>query len=131
MSSKSNRIHHAHAAQPLRHLITLAAACAAMTAAVAVAETAPAQVTLQYSQAELARTSEARELYARLQTAARGVCRQISGTDLQAKRMRDDCYRSALATAVGDVNHAAVTALHNADSAVRLAQGRADTMPRT
>jgi UrcA family protein len=128
MSSKSNLTHHARAAQP-RHLIALAATCAAMSATVAVAETAPAQVTLQYSQAQLARISEARELYARLQTAARGVCRQISGTDLQSKRMRDDCYRDALAAAVADVNHIAVTALHNADAAVRLA--RADTMPRT
>ena len=133
MSSRATNIEVANTVRVIRHrLLCAAVACVALSATTAWSgELEPAQVSVKYSQPELARASEARELYARLRMASRAVCNGMVGNDLRTKRLRNDCVNSALAAAVADVDHTAITALHNQNAAVRLAQGRSSAAPRT
>jgi UrcA family protein len=89
---------------------------------------APQQV-VQYTQADLANDARVADLYEKLQSASRSVCRSHKGTDLRSARSYEDCYARALAEAVGAVNEQTLTALHNqpeARSARTVARAKAE-----
>ena len=67
---------------------------------------------LRYDADALANPVETQKLYRRLKMAARQVCRR-SGEDVFSPAA-NSCEIAAVAAAVADVNHASLTALHEA-----------------
>lgn len=85
-------------------------------------ETGAHQTVIRYSDLDLSRDADVRELYSRLRRASDEVCSQYRNTlDLRTKRLYSACYQDTLARAVESVDHAAVTAMFAADDRVRVA----------
>jgi UrcA family protein len=88
--------------------------CAAMGGTAKAAEPASFYTTIvSYGDLNLDSEQGAKVLYARLRNAAQNVCSSLEGRDLIQKRIWQGCFDNAIAGAVGQVNKARVTALHN------------------
>ena len=68
--------------------------------------------TVNYGDLNLDTEAGARVLYARLRVAAKEVCSPLAGRALSLQARWQACYDHAIASAVADVNHSTVTALH-------------------
>jgi len=66
-----------------------------------------------YGDLNLESPQGAKVLYARLRFAARQVCIPLEGIELARQKAWQNCVDNALSGAVGQVNKASVTALHN------------------
>jgi UrcA family protein len=84
--------------------------------------TTPASKVIRYSDLDLSKDADVRQLYSRLQRASSHVCVQYKDSrDLRVRRIYDACYQESLARAVDSVGHAAVKAVYAADERIRLA----------
>ena len=99
------------------------AAAASLFAANVHAAIEPQQKLVRYADLNLAKSADASELYARLERAAKAVCRGYAGPELSRKRMRLQCEDRALSDAVNAIDHSALKALHDSESRIRVAQG--------
>lgn len=86
---------------------------------------------VDYSDLDLSKPADAHLLYARLQRAAADVCGDPGVKDLRAMRWRRKCMKEALASAVIDVDHIAITELYNANNRIKLAAEPAQGTPRS
>jgi UrcA family protein len=87
---------------------------AAMGGRVHAAEPAQAYTTIvNYGDLNLDSEQGAKVLYARIRSAAGTVCSSLEGRNLTEKKLWKGCFDNAVANAVGQVNKARVTALHN------------------
>jgi UrcA family protein len=68
---------------------------------------------VSYGDLKLESDKGAKVLYARIRSAAGNVCSSLEGRDLTEKKLWQGCFDKAVASAVGQVNKARVTALHN------------------
>ena len=68
---------------------------------------------VSYGDLNLDSEQGAKVLYARLRNAAENVCSSLEGRELIQKRIWQGCFDKAVTSAVGQVNKARVTALHN------------------
>jgi UrcA family protein len=92
----------------------LAFGCAAMGGRVQAGEPAQSYTSIvSYGDLNLDSEQGAKVLYARIRSAARNVCSSLEGCDLTEKKLWQDCFDKAVASAVVQVNKARVTALHN------------------
>jgi UrcA family protein len=114
------------------------AACAAIAAASmtlvmasAQAEDEVPQRVVKFGDLDLSKQQATHDLYERLKRASRAVCSSLDGRSLKEVAMHSDCYETALNRAVEQVNNGALTALHEANPALRLADRRGQTQPRT
>lgn len=109
-----------------RKLVTLLAtgAVALFGSSVALAEgrAVTSSVTVEYSDLDLASPNGVDRLYSRLRSAARNVCGEYEARDLRTRASARSCYVRALGEAVRDVDHAALTAMHQGNTAERLAR---------
>lgn len=121
-----------HRAAGLRGVLWsgIGAAAVGMFSAVAAADRAPGQQAVSYADLDLSSQQDAKILYKRLQRASRHVCREFDGRDLSRLRLRQACYAEALSSAVENVDHTVLTALH-ADKQIRLAGRNAAAAPRS
>jgi UrcA family protein len=96
--------------------IALSAAAAVLASPAAPAATpAIGTLTVHYGDVDLSTTEGAATLYRRLQGAARFVCGE-SDSSLAQQRSWNDCYRRAVADAVGTVDNPRLTALYREHS---------------
>jgi UrcA family protein len=106
--------------------LTLVLACGAALglahATGASAADAP-QVTVSFHDLNLSRPEDTRELYRRLQHAARRVCPQAATMDLVGQSLSKHCRDAALERAVEMVNVPQLLALHRAQSGAAPAHG--------
>jgi len=79
---------------------------------------------VRYHDLDLTHRDHARELYQRLQRAARRVCRDEYRPTMRALAARRACYENALASAVADVDHVSLATLHRRDGHTSAAQRR-------
>jgi|HigsolmetaAR205D_1030408.scaffolds.fasta_scaffold01255_5 UrcA family protein len=98
----------------LRRVLVCAALAASigLQASFAVAEQAP-QREVKYRRSELATEAGAAHVYARLQNAAREVCRGYHGLATDDTPEFRACYSKALDDAVASLNHRTVNRLHH------------------
>jgi UrcA family protein len=68
---------------------------------------------VRYGDLNLDSEQGAKVLYARIRRAAFYVCSPLEGRDLTEKKLWQGCFEKAVASAVGQVDKARVTALHN------------------
>ncbi|MET0659228.1 MAG: UrcA family protein, partial [Steroidobacteraceae bacterium] len=85
------------------------------------ADDAVSQVKVDYSDLDLSNEADAKRLYQRLRAAAGAACSSYDGRELYKVKLKRECTTAALDRAVSDVNSAAVLALHDARSPVKLA----------
>lgn len=106
------------------------AACAvtALTLGVAHAERVSTDVvgrprtTVNYSDLDLSKQTDAQTLYGRLQRASETVCGEYQELrNLQRMKVYNACYQDTLARAVHKLDHASVNAAHAADDKARVA----------
>jgi|HubBroStandDraft_3_1064219.scaffolds.fasta_scaffold23914_3 UrcA family protein len=96
--------------------IALSAAAAVLASPAASAATpAIGTLTVRYRDVDLSTTQGAATLYRRLQGAARFVCGE-SDNSLAQQRSWNDCYRRALADAVGTIDNPRLSALYREHS---------------
>jgi UrcA family protein len=81
-------------------------------AAVADSGDAP-QVTVKYGDLNLSSPQGTAALYARIKSAAKSVCSQFDGRDLNSHMQFNSCVDKATLGAVVDVNNTALSALYN------------------
>jgi UrcA family protein len=105
--------------------VTSAVAAVAMTALMAIASDARAESrfvdvapshTIEYSSAAVATEQGAAELYRKLRSAARSVCKADGGTVLERRIATRACIEKSLENAVNQVNMQPLTALHLAST---------------
>ena len=98
---------------------TLALVCAVPGAALA--ETSPQSLSksVAYGDLDLDSPAGARELYARLRTAANVVCKPFRSLALGNSGFRE-CYDDALAKAVTQINKATLTKLYRSNGTARV-----------
>jgi UrcA family protein len=72
----------------------------------------PLTRTVAYGDLNLDTEAGARVLYSRLRIAANGVCSPLAGRNLSLRSRWQACYDNAMASAVAQVNHTAVTVLY-------------------
>ncbi|HEY6643186.1 UrcA family protein [Povalibacter sp.] len=85
------------------------------------ARPAAPQIRVPLDRYDLSKQAHADQLYSRLQRAARTVCGSREARELKIRQLNEECYATALANAVTDVNDAKLTALHQSDSELRIA----------
>jgi UrcA family protein len=103
-------------------LTALAVGATAHASDVTTTATGVRKTVINYSDLDLSRASDVRELYSRLQYAADQVCQQYSSSsDLRMQRLYRGCYQGALIRAVNSIDHDAVTAMLTQDRRIRLA----------
>lgn len=90
-------------------------------------EAEAATVTVSIEAFDLSKAQGAQAVYTRLRSAARQVCRNFEGRGLNLRKQHRECVNYALDNAVADVNNARLTALHRAETDVRIA-ARESTM---
>ncbi|MFL6577500.1 MAG: UrcA family protein [Povalibacter sp.] len=71
---------------------------------------------------DLSQPSDAKQAYAKLNKAAKQVCQQFDIAEPRGMKVRNQCFKTALANAVNAVNNESLTQLHQSDRNVRLAQ---------
>jgi UrcA family protein len=108
----------------------VAASVTVFTSGVYADNTIP-QTTVRFSDLDLSKQQSTQDLYARLQRASRAVCREFEGRSVSESRLYAQCYEQALDTAVERVGNTALTALHEANPALRVAERRAEGQPTT
>lgn len=87
---------------------------------------------VNYSDLDLSRASDARELYARLRTASDEVCSQYrDSSNLRMQRLYKSCFQNALVRAVNGLDHPTVTAMLTEDPRIRLASRSGKAQPRS
>jgi UrcA family protein len=69
--------------------------------------------TVTYGDLNLDSQQGAKALYARLRNSAEDVCASLDGRDLFFRRLRQDCFDQAVASAVAQINRPGLTTLHN------------------
>jgi UrcA family protein len=74
----------------------------------------PGHALVSYGDLDLSQPEAAQVLYRRISMAARRVCKEPGLRDLSARRAYGHCYRTAVTTAVNEVNDRQLTALHRA-----------------
>lgn len=77
-------------------------------------ETDPLQTTVKYADLNVSNPQGATALYARIQQAARQVCRPFDRDDLSSKARMGACVHKAIADAVLKVNQPLLFAAYNA-----------------
>jgi UrcA family protein len=97
----------------LSGLILLGTAALSSTAALAVSPPPVQTHSVSYVPADLADPAAAAALYKRIQRAARLVCEQPFGREVDRYRELQKCYDRAVETAVANVNATALTAVHH------------------
>lgn len=102
--------------------VACGAAALSMAALSAHAESEPFEKIVRYADLDLSKTSDAATLYARLERAARSVCRSHQERPLKLQGPKRECEYEALTQAVADVNAATLTALHRSESRFRVAR---------
>jgi UrcA family protein len=111
--------------QPKLALVLVLACGAALGlehATCASADDAP-QVTVSFHDLDLSRPEDTRELYRRLQHAARRVCPEAPTMDLMSQSLSKHCLDAALERAVEQVHVPQLLALHRAKSGAVPARG--------
>jgi UrcA family protein len=111
-------------ATSVRHLLLTAIGVTALSlVAVNVRAEAPApQVTVSLAGLNLATQADAKTAYSKLRRAAKTVCHEMESRDLHGSLGYEQCYRNALANAIGSVDNGNLTELHRSDRTVRIAQ---------
>lgn len=103
--------------------LTLGIAAASLLATAATASEASVVTTVvSYTDLDLSKQTDAVKLYWRLKNASYAVCGVYDPRQLKMQRLRNDCYRTALADAVAKVNRSTLTQLHAEDPRIRLAR---------
>ena len=97
-------------------IATLAAGLAVNQASAAPWDDAPPSVVVRYSDLNLSQPQDARTLYARIQTAARVACGDISSADLARFGQYHNCVDHAVTNAVAAVSARQVTEIHEAQT---------------
>ena len=69
-------------------------------------------VEVRYSKHELATRQGVRDVYSRLQSAARQVCPDLDARDLARASQARACYREALSDAVSQISQPALSLVH-------------------
>jgi len=95
------------------------------------AEEASAKTVVRFHDLDLRRDSDVRALYARLENAAESVCGYADARDLERVRMKERCVEETLSSAVAQVDHSAMTALHRENGRIRVARRAAQDPSRT
>jgi UrcA family protein len=72
------------------------------------------QKTVKYADVSVASAHGAATLYNRIRSASEEVCSPLVHGDLSSKMKADACMHKAIADAVSQVNHPALTAVYNA-----------------
>ncbi|HEY0942391.1 MAG TPA: UrcA family protein [Steroidobacter sp.] len=81
------------------------------------------QTVVNYSDLDLSRASDVRELYSRLRSASDTVCSEYrDSSELRMHRLYRSCFQDALSRAVRSVDHPAVTAMLSGDRSIRVAR---------
>ncbi|MBB6093176.1 UrcA family protein [Povalibacter uvarum] len=101
------------------------AAFSLVAASAQAAESPAPRITVQLADFDLSKSKDAKALYTRLRSAARGVCSSIDGNDLRSRRDNLECKQSALDNAVDEVGNAQLSALHRSESGIRIASRNA------
>ncbi len=122
----------AHTSNLLR--LNLRKSMTALAVAMAIAATAPTahagdmtrerSVSIRYDRAALVNPDSARDLYARIRTAARFACGDADSRELVAMRRVNQCRADAVARAVERIDSATLGALHRdatGDTRIRVA----------
>ena len=97
-------------------IATLAAGLVVNQASAAPSDDAPRSVVVRYSDLNLTQPQDARALYARILTAARIACGDVSSADLARFGQFKVCVNQAVTNAVATVNVHQVTEIHQAQS---------------
>ena len=122
MSLKSLMHSAAHATRARHALLTAIGVTALSLIAVNVqAQTVAKQTTVSLKGLNLAKIDDAKAAYSKLRTAARYVCEQPT-RDPRVVQRRQQCFDEALSNAVASVGSGNLSALHDSDRNVRLAQ---------
>lgn len=88
----------------------------------AITQVARQKTVVSYTDLDLSKDADVRELYSRLQRASEKVCHwNRNSQDLRAKRLYNACYQDTLARAVERVDHAAVKVVYAEDDRIRMA----------
>ena len=95
---------------------TLAAGLVVNQASAAAWDDTPRSVVVRYSDLNLAQSQDARALYARIRTAARMACGDVSSADLARFGQFKICVDQAVTNAVAAVSARQVTEIHEAQS---------------
>jgi UrcA family protein len=87
--------------------------CVAMDGSVQAAEPQYDRAIVAYGDLNLDSELGARALYARLRNGAEDVCSSFEGRDLAFKKLWQNCFDGAVASAVAQINRTGLTTLHN------------------
>ncbi|HEY5809984.1 MAG TPA: UrcA family protein [Povalibacter sp.] len=119
-SSKDSAIH----ATSMHHLMLTAIGVTALSlVAVNVrAQTVVPQVSVSLAGLNLATQHDAKTAYSKLRSAAKSVCHNLESRDPRGRQVHEQCYQDSLARAVDEVDNGNITALHQSDRTVRIAQ---------
>jgi UrcA family protein len=93
-------------------VVLLSSGLAAVALANSDRGTASSQVQVEYSDLDLSKPEAAEILYRRITTAARRACEEPTVGRLNHMTRYRECYQSAVAKAVANVNANTLTALH-------------------
>jgi UrcA family protein len=101
----------------------LAIAAASLIADFAAAkEREAASTVVNYSDLDLARSTDTARLYARLKYASQKVCNSYDSRELRTRDLYAACVDQALNSAVAEVNNAKLSSLHASEPKIRLAR---------
>ena len=130
MSIKSSMDSAIHATS-VRHLLLTAIGVTALSlVAVNVrAQAAAPQVSVSLAGLNLATQRDVKTAYSKLRSAAKSVCHNLESRDVRGRQHYEQCYQDSLANAVEVVDNGNLTALHQSDRTVRIAQR--GTTPRS
>ena len=87
--------------------------CVAVDGSVRAAEPRYDRAIVAYGDLNLDSELGAKALYARLRNGAEDVCSSFEGRDLAFKKLWQNCFDGALASAVAQINRSGLTTLHN------------------
>ena len=87
--------------------------CVALDRSVQAAEPRYDRAIVAYGDLNLDSELGAKALYARLRNGAADVCSSFEGRDLVFKKLWQNCFDGALASAVAQINRTGLTTLHN------------------
>lgn len=100
----------------------LAIVAASLIADIAAAKEREASIVVEYSDLDLASSSDTARLYSRLKYASQKVCNSYDSRELRTRDLYAACVDQALSNAVAAVNDAKLSSLHAAEPKIRLAR---------
>lgn len=106
-------------------------AYAALSVPAVAAEEPTLQRRVSYEDLNLNQAEDAQRLYTRLRNAAKTACRIEPAAGAAAAREMRACTQRALADAIAQIDHPALTELHLAEDAQRLARRAQPGEPQT